>query len=172
MNGKLAIREMTEQDCPTIANAFAAQGWDKPLSQYQRYWQEHYAGIRLVLVAELDGQFAGYVSILWESDYPPFQEARIPEIVDFNVLKQYQRRHVGTALMDEAEQRISARSRVAGLGVCIFVDYGSAQVLYARRGYVPDGRGIFQAGHYPLNGEQVRIDDDLALYMTKQVSND
>jgi GNAT superfamily N-acetyltransferase len=172
MNGKLAIREMTEQDCPIIANAFTAQGWDKPLSQYLGYWQEHCTGARLVLVAELEGQFAGYVTIVWVSDYPPFHEAGIPEIVDFNVLKKYQRRHVGTALMDQAEQRISARSRVAGLGVCIFVDYGPAQVLYARRGYVPDGRGVFQAGHYPLYGAQVRIDDDLVLYMTKRLRDE
>ena len=172
MSGKISIREMAESDCPDIVNAFTAQGWEKPLSQYLGYWQEHCAGARLVLVSELEGQFAGYVTIRWESDYPAFHAAGIPEIVDFNVLKKYQRMHVGTALMDQAEQRISARSRVAGLGVCIFVDYGPAQVLYARRGYVPDGRGVFQEGHYPLYCAQVRIDDDLVLYMTKRLRNE
>jgi GNAT superfamily N-acetyltransferase len=169
MNEKIAIREMTESDCAGITDAFAAQGWNKPTSQYLKYWRESLEGKRVILIAELAGQFAGYVTIVWESQYPPFRQAGIPEIVDFNVLKKYQRMKIGTALMDEAEKRIAVRSPEAGLGVCIFVDYGPAQVLYARRGYVPDGRGAYQEGRYPLYGEQVTIGDDLVLYMTRQL---
>ena len=169
MSERIAIREMVESDCPVIANAFAAQGWNKPISQYLRYWQEHIAGKRNVLLAEYDGQFAGYVTIVWESDYPPFRQASIPEIVDFNVLIKYRRAKIGTTLMDAAEERITPRSPVAGLGVCVHADYGAAQSLYIKRGYVPDGRGVFYQGRYPTYGEQVQIGDDLALYLTKRL---
>jgi hypothetical protein len=83
------------------------------------------------------------------SQYPPFHQAGIPEIVDFNVLIQFRRMKIGTALLDDAEKLIAICSPVAGLGVCMHIDYGPAHVLYARRGYVPDGRGIFYHDHHP-----------------------
>jgi GNAT superfamily N-acetyltransferase len=169
MTKSIAVREMLESDCPTIAGAFAAQGWDKPLSQYLGYWREGTEDKRLVLVAELDGRFAGYLTIVWESDYPPFREAGIPEITDFNVLVEFRRQHIGSVLMAEAENRIGLRARAAGLGVCLHADYGAAQVLYAKRGYVPDGRGVYYHGIHPKQGGLVRLDDDLCLYLTKQV---
>jgi ribosomal protein S18 acetylase RimI-like enzyme len=169
MSENSTIREMTGKDCPIIAEAFTAQGWNKPVSQFLRYWQESLEQKRLILLAESAGQFAGYLTIVWESDYPPFRQEGIPEIVDFNVLLKFRRMKIGTALMDEAERRIAFRSTVAGLGVCLHVDYGAAQVLYARRGYVPDGRGMFQKGHYPRYGDQVILDDDLCLYLTRQL---
>jgi GNAT superfamily N-acetyltransferase len=170
MNDKIIIREMTEKDCHTISSAFTAQEWDKPVSQYLRYWQESAENRRVVFVAEYDGQFAGYVTIVWESDYPPFRDAGIPEIVDFNVLIMFRRQKIGTFLMNEAERYIAPRSSLAGIGVCMHVDYGAAQVLYVKRGYVPDGRGIFAHGSFLANGEQVTIDDVLALYLVKDLN--
>lgn len=118
------------------------------------------------MLADYAGQFAGYTTVVWESDYPPFHQA---EIVDFNVLIRFRRLKIGTALMDEAELRIANRSMVSELSVCLQADYDAAQVLYARRGYLPDGRGVFLNGHYPVHGEQVRIDDDLCLYLTRRL---
>ena len=169
MNAKTIVREMAETDCPMIASAFAAQGWDKPVSLYTRYWQESLENKRVILIAESEGQFAGYVTIVWESDYPPFRQAGVPEIVDFNVLLKFRRRKIGTLLLDEAEGHIALKSPVAGIGVCMHTDYAGAQVLYVKRGYIPDGRGIFCKGHYPVYGERVTIDDDLSLYLVKHL---
>jgi len=169
MSDKVTIREMTEKDCTIISSAFTAQGWDKPVSLYLRYWQESLKDKRVILIAESEDQFAGYVTIVWESDYLPFREAKIPEIVDFNVLLKFRKRKIGTLLMDEAERRIVLKSPMAGIGVCLHTDYGAAQVLYIKRGYVPDGRGIFYNGHYPVYGEQVTMDDDLSLYLVKSL---
>lgn len=149
--------------------AFAQQGWHKPVSQYREYLRESAAGKRTILLAEVQGHFAGYVTTVWDSDYPPFREARIPEIVDLNVLRRYQRRGVATVLMEAAEQLIAQRSPVVGIGVGLTADYGAAQILYARRGYVPDGRGIFGHGKQVDPGESVVIDDSVALYLVKQL---
>ncbi|MCW1970954.1 MAG: GNAT family N-acetyltransferase [Anaerolineae bacterium] len=164
----ITIRPITEPDCAMIAAAFAAQGWHKPLAQYQRYLAETQRGEREVLLAEYDGQFAGYLTIVWHSHYPPFAQHHIPEIVDFNILLRYQRRKVGTALMNAAEHRIASLGHaIGGIGVGLHADYGAAQVLYVKRGYVPDGRGLFYRGRHVVYGEPVTVGDDLTLYFTK-----
>ncbi len=97
MNTKIVVREMVESDCSVISAAFTAQGWNKPVGKYIRYWQDTIEHRRVVLIATFDGEFAGYVTIVWESDYPPFREAGIPEISDFNVLLKHRRQHIGTS---------------------------------------------------------------------------
>jgi len=166
---KIYIREMNESDPTLIEEAFRLQSWNKPASQYEGYLQESHEGKRVNLVAEYKGEFGGYVTIVWDSGYPPFREGGIPEIVDFNVLIKFRRLGIGTVLMDEAENRIAARSAVAGLGVCLHSDYGAAQVLYAKRGYVPDGRGLYWKGRYLKYGDQVTVDDDLVIYLIKRL---
>lgn len=163
------IRQIRSENILPIARAFAKLGWDKPASQYERYLSEQETGQRLVLVATLKGDFAGYVTIVWESSYPPFWEAGIPEIVDFNVLPTFRRQGIGSQLLDEAEHQIAERSSIAGIGVGLTSDYGAAHILYIKRGYIPDGRGINWKGSTCQYGDQVIVDDGLALHFTKQL---
>jgi len=167
---QLQIHLLRKTDIQEIAAAFAALGWDKPASQYERYYAEQAAGERVVLVARLDKVFAGYTTIVWESPYPLFWKDKIPEIVDFNVLPQLRLQGIGTKLLDDAEKRISQRSPIAGIGVGMTADYGAAQILYVKRGYIPNGRGLIKKGQTLSYGDQVSIDDELALYFTKQLS--
>jgi len=166
---KPVIRLLEEQDIPQIAEAFQRLGWNKPASQYGRYFKEQNLGTRNVYVAFVDITFAGYITICWKSTYPPFLEAQIPEIVDFNVLPKYRRQGIGTALMDMAENEIKKRSSIAGIGVGMDSDYGAAQRLYVLRGYIPDARGLHYRNHFTTYGEQVTVDDNLALYFTKEL---
>lgn len=165
----ISIRQITENDPKIISDAFKEHGWDKPISLYERYTIEQNNGERVTLIAEVDGQFAGYVNVIWKSYYPAFREESIPEVNDFNVLLNYRRLGIGTKLMDRAEEIISERSSIAGIGVGVFSDYGNAQVLYVKRGYVPDGRGLFNGQYYVEYGETVAIDHDIALYLTKKL---
>jgi GNAT superfamily N-acetyltransferase len=165
----IALRLLAAEDIEPVVRAFQAQGWHKPQEQYVRYLAESEQGARTVLLADYAGEFAGYVTVVWESGYAPFRQAQIPEIVDFNVLIKHRRCGIGRALMDEAERRIAARSAVAGIGVGLTADYGAAQVLYCKRGYVPDGCGAFQRGQMIRYGEQIVVDDDLVIYLTKRL---
>ncbi|MCB0854975.1 MAG: GNAT family N-acetyltransferase, partial [Bacteroidetes bacterium] len=124
---------------------------------------------RDIIIAELNGEFAGYLTIKWESDYIPFREKAIPEIVDFNVLKKFQRKGIGTALMDEAEKRIKQVSDYAGIGFGVYKDYGAAQVLYIRRNYVPDGNGLVKDSRSLEYGEMVEVNDDLVICLVKEL---
>ncbi len=169
MNGQLKIRLLQSEDITIIADAFTAIGWNKPASQYERYLAEQEAGDRVVLVALINDDFAGYVTIEWHSGYQPFAAAGIPEIADFNVLPHYRRRHIGSRLLDEAERRIGERSAVVGIGVGLYPDYGPAQRMYVLRGYIPDGLGVAYNGHNARYGQALLNDDSLALYFTKQL---
>ena len=168
MNG-LSIRMLQDRDIGEIADAFIALGWNKPASQYERYLSEQVGGQREVFVAFAAEGFAGYLTIVWQSAHEPFQTNGIPEIVDFNVLPHLRRRGIGSRLMDEAERRIAERAPVAGIGVGIDVNYGAAQRLYVKRGYIPDGRGLSSHGRPVIHGQAVVVDDGLVLYFTKQL---
>jgi len=165
----VTIHLLKQTDIPKIAKAFQQLGWDKPASQYEQYFRAQTLKLRLVPVAFMDGEFAGYLTVCWTSTYPPFREAKIPEIVDLNVLPQFRRRGIGTALMDIAEGEIIKVSQLAGIGVGLTPDYGAAQRMYVKRGYLPDGRGVHK-GHHIQHGEQVDLDDNIALFFTKELT--
>lgn len=157
------IRQGESRDAPAMAAAF------HKLETYERYFQEQEGGRRTVLVAFLADIFVGYLTISWGPPAGPLPEAHIPEIQDFNVIAAYRRRGIGTALMDEAERRVAERSAVAGIGVGLYADYGPAQRMYVKRGYVPDGRGLLYDGRVVEPGTQVRVDDSLTLQLLKRL---
>lgn len=165
----IIIRHLEAGDIPAIMAAFAAMGWKRADDHLERYVEEQRQGERQVLVAWQGNEFAGYVSIVWHSYYSPFRDAYIPEINDFSVPRRLRGQGIGSRLLDEVEQRIAERSPLAGIGVGLTPDYGAAQRLYVKRGYIPDGRGLVSHGHPVMWGETVVVDDELALYFTKRL---
>lgn len=163
------IHELKKEHIKEIAEAFKKIGWNKPASQYQRYLKEQTAGKRVVLVAFYNGKFAGYVTIVWQSKYPNFKKNNIPEIVDLNVLPEYQRQKIGTRLIDEAEKIIVKKSKVAGIGVGLAPDYRFAQKMYVKSGYIPDAQPITYKNKYVTFGQKVIINDELVLHFKKRL---
>ena len=163
------IRRLELHDTPHIVTAFQQLGWTKPATQYEHYLVQQELGARDVYVGFIEGKFAGYLTICWSSSYEPFRSEGIPEIMDFNVLPEFRRRGVGTQLMDRAESEIARISLFAGIGVGMIPDYGAAQRLYVRRGYVPDGHGLHYKGYRVRYGDEITVDDSLALYLTKEL---
>ncbi|WHA06958.1 hypothetical protein N3Z16_02140 [Candidatus Megaera polyxenophila] len=80
------IRALSKKDIPRMVKAFSSIGWHKPAALFKRYWKEAEDIQRYVWVALVQGQFAGYVTLKWESEYLPFKHQNIPEIMDLNVL--------------------------------------------------------------------------------------
>lgn len=165
---KITVRLMQETDIDLIYGACSAEGWHKPRTLYQHYWDYMTEEKGVLIVGEVDQTFAGYITISWRSNYPPFRETGIPELVDFNVLPHFRRLGVGGAIMDFAEALIAQKSPIAGIGVGLTHDYGAAQRLYVKRGYIPDGRGIFKYHDFVSSGDKITVGDDVALYFTKQ----
>ena len=163
------IQLLERSDIAEIAEAFNEMGWNKPALQYERYLMEQALKIRDMYLARVNGQFAGYLTICWQSAYASFREKNIPEIMDFNVLFKFRRMGIGTQLMDLAEAEIAKVSPVAGIGVGMTHDYGAAQRLYVMRGYIPDGNGLYYLGRPIRYGQTFKVDDNLALYLTKEL---
>ena len=166
----ISIRLLEEQDIQLIYSSMAATGGKRPPLTYERYLVEQEGGKRVVLLAFSENSFTGYVTIIWQSEYPSFVEKGIPEINDLCVHPTFRRRGIATALVNEAEKRIFERSPVAGIGVGMYADYGPAQRMYALRGYVPNGLGLIYRGQPVRPGQEVPVDDDLILYLTKERS--
>jgi GNAT superfamily N-acetyltransferase len=164
----LTIADLTASDVDDLAAAF--EDWPKQRSTFEKYADEAAAGRRDVLVARLHGELAGYVTVYWQPSYPAYAAAGIPEVRDFNVLHAFQRRGVGTALMDAAEARVA---KAVGIGVGLYggdgYGYGSAQRMYVKRGYVPDGAGIVIDGVRVEPGTNVYLDDSPILMFTKSL---
>lgn len=165
----ISIACLTHSEISEIAAAFALLGWNKPASQYQTYLDEQNAGARLVLVARFDGEFCGYVTLLNHSHHGEFAEIGIPEVADFNVLPQFRNRGIGTTLMDAIEAEAGKIAPSVGIAVGMTADYGAAQRMYVKRGYIPTGAGLFADGKAPSYGEQVTVDDGLLLTFTKNL---
>ncbi len=169
MSDGLEIRRLEAADIPVMLPKLLSSGFKKSAPLLEGYVREQSAGQRVVLTAWLDGEFAGYLTVIWESGYPPFREAGIPEVNDFNVLNELRRRGIGSRMMDEAERVISERSAYSGIGFGMGADYGPAQRMYILRGYVPDGRGLMVGPKPVVYDEQITVSHDLAIYLTKRV---
>jgi hypothetical protein len=75
-------------------------------------------------------------------------------------------RPVGWRPSADASQR---RASKGGVTEGLFHDYGPAQRHPARRGYAPEGRGVYRAQRPLQNGEVVTMDDDLIPWLTKDL---
>lgn len=166
---KFRIRPLERQDAEKFHFAFKRQGWNKPAVQFIEYYKQQRYGRRKVFVAECDGEVLGYVTLMPEAMAGPFAGRGIPEIVDFNVLKAYQRNGIGSALLDAAEREASKKSDCVCLGVGLHSGYGAAQKMYVKRGYVPDGSGVWYNGVPLAEMADTVNDDDLNLFLIKQL---
>ena len=130
----------------------------------------HREGEADTFVAYAGRILAGFLTIRWHSNYPGFRDLNIPFIHQLEVFPPFQRRGIASQLMDRAERLIATRARQVGICVGLFDAYGPAQRLYAKRGYVPDGRGACQAQRPLKYGETITIGHDLLIWMTKELA--
>src|SRR5690554_3714512 len=99
----LVIRSMVKSDIEELVNGFLEQGWDKPYELFVDYYNQQENNERTVIIAEINGDVAGYITLIPYAKVGPFAYRNIPEIVDFNVLIKYQKKGIGNKLMDIAE---------------------------------------------------------------------
>ena len=133
-----------------------------------RYFLEQESGEREVLVAEIDGAVAGYITILPSAKHGPFASI-YPELSDFNVFEPFRNKGIGNRLLEKAEQGVKRFSGKVCLGVGLHLGYGPAQRLYIKRGYITDGTGVWYRNKPLEMGASCQNDDDLVLYLSKDL---
>jgi GNAT superfamily N-acetyltransferase len=131
---------------------------------------DHATGGGASFIAALDHSVIGIATIRWQSNFAGFRNRGIPLVHQIAVAGPFRRRGVATLLMNAAEELARDRGTVTlGITVGLSAEYGPAQRLYALRGYVPDGRGAC-CGQEPLSkGARVTMDDDLIIWLSKEL---
>ena len=163
-----SIRKMQESDIKDLSRGFISQGWPSREEILTRYFKEQESGEREVLVAEVEGAVAGYITILPDAKQGPF-DGMAPELSDFNVFEPFQNQGIGNLLLEEAEKRVRLISDKVTLGVGLHSGYGPAQRLYIKRGYIPDGTGVWYQNHQPAMNAVCEDIGDLVLYLSKNL---
>jgi len=164
------IRQAVASDLDGLYRIAADIGGSSKDNDFERCLAEQHEKKRVVLVAERDGELIGYGQLIWSPLYSPFRRLDIPEIQDLNVLRASRRMGAGSMIIDACEQlaRQAGKTKI-GIGVGLYPDYGAAQRLYVRKGYVPDGAGACY-DDIPVRACDVRpIDDALTLKLMKKL---
>ena len=166
---KVCIRAMTENDIVKILDNYREQGWQKPQEVINSYFIRQNNKELYMFVAEYQNDVAGYTVLYPNADYGPFTNKNIPEISDFIVFIKYQRMGIGNLILDEAEKKASELGDTVSLGVGVHNGYGSAQRVYIKRGYIPDGTGVWYK-NAPLEPYiDCKNDDELLLFLSKEL---
>ncbi len=162
----ILIRNIIQEDAEIICAEEIAQGWNQTVDKYYTRLADYAAGKAICLVAEFKGNVAGYINV-----YPngPQGDSGRCEIIDFGVLEKYRCHGIGTKLMDVAEQIAKEYSDTVWLGVGLHSCYGSAQRMYCKRGYIPDGTGVWYGDKVAEPYRNYCNDDELALYFSKEL---
>ena len=158
------IRNMIKSDIESLSHGFMNQGWPAREEILASYFWEQASGDREVLVAEIDGAVAGYVTILPSAKHGPFASI-YPELSDFNVFEPFRNKGIGNRLLEKAEQGVKRFSGKVCLGVGLHLGYGPAQRLYIKRGYIPDGTGVWYRNKPLEMGASCQNDNDLVFIL-------
>ena len=170
-DGQVLIRDMEEADAQILYDEYTAQGWHPDIAYYHMRMREHAEGKCVALTAVCGGRPAGAVYLYFNADEGPFKGKGWPIIVDLSVLKKYQRHGIGGRLMDAAERIARQHADTVCLGVGVCDSYGSAQRMYVKRGYIPDGSGVWYQDKQCVQYETVcTVDDDLILFLYKKLN--
>ena len=121
------------------------------------------------LLAVYEGEIAGYVFIYFNCRWGALKNQNIPGIVDLYVFEKYRRCGIATKLMNEAEKIAKQHGKKVYLDVCLDSSYGPAQVFYAKRGYVPDGNGVYYEDKVCRENMNCVNDDELTLCLVKDL---
>ncbi len=168
-DNEIVIRSMIPEDAQVITEEEIGQGWNASVEKYEMRLKDSAEGRAVSLVAEYKGKVAGYINVYIEAPAGAFAHTGYPEIVDFGVLEKYRNRGIGSRLMDVAEEIAAKYAKTVCLGVGVACGYGSAQRMYVKRGYIPDGSGVWYRDEVCPQYTDCCNDDDLVLYLSKEL---
>lgn len=168
-DGEILIRDLEYDDVDVFVRDENEQGWDSSPEKLLRRLKDVEDGRAIAIAAEFREQPAGYVSVYPANTWGAFGGMGYPEIVDFAVTEKYRRRGIGSRLMDTAETIAGSYSDIVYLGVGLHSGYGSAQRMYVKRGYIPDGSGVWYKERVCEPYAECANDDDLVLYFSKKL---
>lgn len=164
----LTIRDLTHQDISFIDQALIRQNWSKRTDVLESRLILCNQKKMTALIAVFKGEVAGMIFLHHSYTAGPYQN--IPFIEDLLIFKPYQGLKISSKLMDVTERIAKSISNKIALAVGLHSGYGNAHVLYAKRGYIPSGCGVWYQDQIAPSYKEVHNDDDLLLYLSKSLS--
>lgn len=170
MNEELILLKLSNEEYVTqLRKEFANHGIVREHDYFKKCLEENISGNRITIIAFYNGNLVGCGHLIKKSAYPYFYENNIPEINDLNVFTEFRKKGIAGSIIDELEKIASETYEIIGIGVGLYKDYGSAQRLYCKKGYIPDGNGVQYDEKEVKPGTHVLVDDFLNLYFTKKL---
>ena len=160
---------MLPEDAKILYDTYLSYGWHPQLEIYENYYKEQEEGERLVFIAEYEGAVKGQCTLVLHPSEGPWGGQNYPEIVDLTVFFDVHNKGIGSKLLDAAEKEASKISDKVYLAVGVHSGYGPAQRMYVKRGYNFDGSGVWYQGKQLEQYAPCVNDDDLLLYMAKEL---
>ena len=164
------IRGLLAEDIQLLATTFCFpwSTFEVTLEKWRRYYEEQKDQLRTVCVIQKGDQLVGYGSLIYTPEYAHFKTSSIPEVSDVWIASHERKKGLGARLISFLEKVAKERGFTeVGIAVGLYGDYGQAQRLYCKLGYLPDGQGITYKGVSVVPGENYPVDDDLVLWLTK-----
>jgi ribosomal protein S18 acetylase RimI-like enzyme len=174
------IRQATEADIETLYTIYDVLG-----KQDAGYFEECFEKECLILIASCGSpllvpatQAAGMTELVnvafgvlnFNPKYNLYQKLDIPEIQDLNVIPDARQQGVATQMVTAFENIARDQGyEQMGISVGLTKDYGAAQRLYVKLGYMPDGYGVTYDREGVTAGASYPVDDELALMMVKEL---
>lgn len=167
MSTKIIIRSMEQADVDILFNIHQAFNDPPNRAFFQNYFDKQENGTLYVVVAEYENNIAGYTTLHPSAEYGPF--IGYPMIVDLRVYEKFRNMGIANKILDRAEEIAAKLSHKVTLGVGMHYGYGAAQRIYAKRGYIPDGSGVWYNDAQLEQYADCKNDDDLVLYLSKEL---
>lgn len=166
-----SIRQADGTDTSKLYDLIDVLGFHKSEGYFERCLDEQDAGNRLIfIICDDDGKEAGYAMLNWHPRYSLFKKLGMPEIQDLNIIPDKRQNGLATALIKHCESiALNKNCDFMGIGVGLYKDYGAAQRLYTKLGYIPDGNGVTYDRSTVAAGTYHPVDDDLCLMMVKNL---
>ncbi len=142
---EFVIRKAVVEDISALKSITEKVSMEYGYGYFNRSFDEANHKKRIIIITEdsASKEVLGYAQLIWLPIYSPFRRFKIPEIQDLNVIADARCRGIGSAMIDYLEDEVKkAGFPEIGIGVGVIAKFGSAQKLYVKKGYIPDGMGV------------------------------
>ena len=174
MTDKLVLKTIDKIDIEDLFNDFEGNYLSREDRRkvYKQYLDEQKEGKRYSLFGYINEKCIGFGTLAYESGHPLFRKNRIPEIKDLNIMPSFRGKGTASFIISELENKAKEEGyETIGIGVGMYPDYGKAQRLYVKFGYIPTGEGLFCDDKQLQYGDNIKMNDGVCLYFTKDLSN-
>jgi ribosomal protein S18 acetylase RimI-like enzyme len=159
----LDIRQASADDIPALYALYEVLG-----KEDAEYFEACFEKGCLILIASRGEQDIGFGVLNFDPKYSLYKRLGISEIQDLNVVPEAREQGAATSIVTALEN-VARDQGNEEIGICVALtkDYGPAQRLYVKLGYMPDGYGVTYDREFITAGTAYPVDDDLTLMMVK-----